>query len=55
MTLLIFGKFVGVWFGTLVIALVNGTLIGLFGKLLDKFMSSPPIFPKVASYFGFFE
>ena len=55
MTLAIFGKFVGVWFGTLIIALVNGTLIGVFGKLLDKFTDSPPIFAKISRYFEFFE
>ncbi|MDY6368140.1 MAG: DUF6198 family protein [Clostridia bacterium] len=51
MTLLIFGKFVGVWFGTLVIALVNGTIIGLFGKLIDKFFTVKPFFPKLETKF----
>lgn len=31
-----FGVFKGVWIGTIICALVNGTIIGLFSKALDK-------------------
>lgn len=47
MTLIIFGKFIGIGVGTLIIAAINGTLIGLFGKLIDKFFTVKPFFPKL--------
>ena len=52
MTLLFFGKFVGISFGTLFMALINGSLIGFFGKLLDKGLSVKPFFPKFAAHFS---
>lgn len=47
MTLLIFHKFVGVGWGTVIITLVNGILIGLFEKILDHFFEFKPLFPKL--------
>ena len=52
MTLLFFGEFRGIWFGTLVIALVNGTIIGAFCKMFDKHFESVPLFPKFAALFA---
>ena len=52
MTLLFFGKFVGISFGTLFMALINGTVIGFFGRLLDKVLDVTPFFPKFAAHFS---
>lgn len=51
MSLLMFGKFVGVGIGTLVLALCNGVLIGFFGKVLDKIFVYKPVFKKFSTYF----
>lgn len=51
MTLLFFRKFVGIGAGTIITALVNGFLIGNFGKLLDKFVEIKPLFPELAKKF----
>ena len=53
MTLAVFGKFVGVGIGTLIIALINGTLIGLFCKAIDKFCAVKHFFPRLADKFSF--
>ena len=42
MSLLLFGKFVGVGVGTLIMACVNGVLIGWFSRLLDRFVKTEP-------------
>lgn len=46
------GGFVGVGIGTLVTALVNAALISLFGKLLDRFFTFEPRFPKLVEKLG---
>lgn len=51
MTLVFFKKFVGVSFGTLIMALFNGTIIGIFNKFLDKYFEFVPIFKKLAEKF----
>lgn len=51
MTLIFFGGFVGIGVGTLITALVNGFLIGNFGKLFDKLFEVKPLFPKLAKKF----
>lgn len=51
MTLAFFGKFEGLGFGTLIMALFNGTIIGAFSKLLDRFFDFSPLFPSFASRF----
>ncbi len=51
MTLCFFGKFVGLNWGTLVMATLNGTIIGFFSKQLDRFFEFRPIFKKFSSYF----
>lgn len=47
LTLAFFGKFVGISWGTAVITVFNGTLIGFFDKLLDKLFVFVPSFPKL--------
>lgn len=49
LTLCFFGKFVGVGIGTIVLTLVNSHLIRLWGKFLDKFTESEPMFPKLVN------
>lgn len=51
MTLVLFKEFVGIGIGTIILALVNGSIIGAFGKLLDKFFEIKPLFPKFAEKF----
>lgn len=51
MSLIFFKGFVGVKWGTLVMAAVNGTLIGWFLKLIDKFFAVEPIFKSFAAKF----
>ena len=51
MTLLLFHKFVGVNFGTLIMAVFNGTIIGFFNKFLDKHFEFVPIFKNFAKKF----
>ncbi len=51
MSLVMFKKFVGVGVGTVIMAVCNGTLIGLFGNLLDKFFVFVPIFEKFSRHF----
>ncbi len=51
MTLCFFKKFVGLNWGTLVMALINGTIIGFFSNLLDRFFEFKPLFKKFSSYF----
>ena len=51
MTLVFFKGFVGIGVGTLILAIVNGSLIGGFGKLIDRFFEIKPLFPKLAKKF----
>lgn len=44
-TLLLFGKFMGVGVGTIIMTIFNGALIGAIGKFLDKRVSFLPTFP----------
>ena len=46
-SLLLFGKFVGIGIGTVIITLVNAPLIKLWGKLLDKIFDNQPLFPRL--------
>ncbi len=46
-----FRKIEGIGWGTLVMAALNGTIIGLFSKLLDKFFDFRPTFKKFAALF----
>jgi len=51
MSLLLFRGFVGVGFGTLVMACLNGPVIGFFDKLYDKYFEFVPLFPKAEKLF----
>lgn len=47
----LFGKLFGIGWGTLAMALCNGTLIGLFSKGFDRLFVAKPLFPKFAKLF----
>lgn len=47
----IFKRLVGVGWGTIVMAFVNGTLISLFSKLFDKFFYAKPLAVKFSKLF----
>lgn len=51
MTFAFFGKLVGLNWGTIVMAVFNGTIIGFFSKGLDKHFEFRPSLSKFASYF----
>lgn len=51
MTFAFFGEIKGIGPGTLVMAVINGTIIGLFSKILDKLFDFRPIFPQFADFF----
>ena len=51
MTLVFFKGFVGIGFGTIILAVVNGSLIGACGKILDKVFVIKPLSPKLAKKF----
>ena len=51
MSLAMFGGFVGVGVGTLIMAVFNGTLIDFFGKMLDKCFVFKPALKKFSAYF----
>lgn len=51
LSLVFFGKFVGIYWGTLIMALINGPYIGFMGKMIDKFIEIKPLFPKFAKSF----
>ena len=51
MSLVLFGKFVGVGIGTLIMAVCNGSIIGFFNKLFDKFFIFEPRFKKFSKHF----
>lgn len=46
-----FGGIRGIGAGTVIMAFLNGTIIGLFGKLYDKILVFEPIFKKAAKMF----
>ena len=50
-SLILFKGFVGIKLGTLIMAVFNGSLIGFFSKLFDKYLDSTPICKKLAKYF----
>lgn len=53
LTLILFKGFVGISWGTLIMAVFNGSIIGFFSKLYDKFFISKPLLPKFARLFEF--
>ena len=51
LALILFRGFNGIGVGTVIIALLNGFLIGLFSKLLRRTVVFKPLFPKLAALF----
>ena len=51
MTFCFFGHLEGIGWGTLVMAVLNGTIIELFSRFLDHCFEFRPLFPKFASFF----
>ena len=51
MTFAFFGEIKGIGWGTLIMALLNGTVIGFFSKLLDKAFNFQPAFSQFAALF----
>ncbi len=51
LSFLLFGQLAGIGWGTLAMAVCNGTLIGLFSKGFDRLFAIRPIFPKFAKWF----
>ena len=51
MTLLLFGKFVGIGVGTLIMTVLNGRLIGWSSAWLDKHIELKPLLPRLAKQF----
>ncbi|MBQ7128686.1 MAG: hypothetical protein IJO19_01710 [Clostridia bacterium] len=52
MSLVFFGSFVGIGFGTLIMACLNGFVIGFFSRFLDKFFVFQPIFKNFSNKFA---
>lgn len=51
LSFIFFRRFVGIGIGTVIMTLLNGIIIGGFGKLLDKTVEVKPLFPKLAAKF----
>ena len=51
MTLVFFKGFVGIGWGTVVMTLINGLIIGKAGDLFDNVFDVKPLFPKVEEKF----
>lgn len=52
MTLIMFGTFVGIGVGTIIMTCVNGLLIGWFGAMLDRVCIFVPAAKKFSTYFN---
>ena len=51
MSFAFFQKTVGISWGTIVMAVINGTIIGSFSKLIDKIFDIQPLFRKFSTFF----
>ena len=51
MTLAFFGRFEGIKFGTIILTLVNGPILALMSKLIDRFIDINTAFPKLEKLF----
>lgn len=51
MTLCLFHKFVGIGIGTIIMTSLNGLLIGLSGKIIDKYFNIVPYFKTLSQKF----
>lgn len=52
LTFVFFGQIVALGWGTVGMALCNGTLIGFLSRLYDRFFVSKPLFSRVSSFFA---
>ncbi len=52
LSLVFFHRFNGIGVGTLIMTALNGVMIGLFGKLFERFCTFPARFPKLAERFS---
>jgi uncharacterized membrane protein YczE len=53
LSLVLFRRFVSIYWGTIVIALVTSPLIGVFSKWYDNHIETVPLFPKLEKLFEF--
>lgn len=51
LALVLFGRFVGIKWGTVIITAFNGILIGFFTKVYDKYFETLELFPRFATKF----
>lgn len=51
MTLVFFGRFEGIKFGTFILAVINGPLLALFSRIYDKYFNFKPAFSKFSTLF----
>ena len=51
MTFCFFGRIEGIGWGTLIMALINGTIIGFFSKVLDRIFDFQPVFKRFSRLF----
>lgn len=51
MTMVFFQKFVGIGWGTLVMAMFGGLLMGFFDRTMDRYFEFVPLLPKLAVIF----
>ncbi len=52
MSLVFFGSFVGIGFGTVIMACFNGFIIGFFSKILDKYFDFKPVLKSFSNKFA---
>ncbi len=52
LSLLFFGTIKGIGIGTVIMAFINGSVIGFFAKIFDKYIDFKPIFKKTADAFN---
>lgn len=53
LSLILFKSFVGIKWGTVVIALTTGVILGCFSMIYDRFIETVPLFPKFEKMFNF--
>lgn len=51
LSFLLTGEFTGVGLGTIVISLTNASIIGFWGRVLDRVFDFGPMFPRLKSFF----
>ncbi|MBQ7348955.1 MAG: hypothetical protein IJW47_03070, partial [Clostridia bacterium] len=51
LSLVFFGGLVGISFGTIILAVTIGTIIGFFSRLIDKCFEIKPLFCKFSKFF----